>query len=147
MTIRSDRRYPFDHERAGVWQALSRVDDYPTWWPWLKEFDGVRLAAGERWRCAVRPQLPYTLRFVIELTEVADTEHACARLEGDIRGWARITLTDYGRGSEVRLVSDLDATGGLAGLIDRLVHPLAAAGHDWVLDNGIRQFRRRAFSA
>jgi hypothetical protein len=142
--IHSDRRYRFDQPRSVVWDALTRVEHYRDWWPWLREFDGVAFAAGERWCCVVKPPLPYALRFEIALAEVDAPQWARAELVGDITGVAQIAVDDLTRGSALRLVSDLAGRSGLVGLVDRLARPVAAFGHDWVLDNGIRQFRARA---
>jgi hypothetical protein len=124
---------------------LTAVEHYREWWPWLRRFDGERFAAGECWACAVKPQLPYVLEFEIRLTEVTAEASAHADLTGDIGGWAYLELGDDGGGCDLRLVSDLTAASGPARLIGRLVPPLAAAGHDWVLGNGVRQFRTGAF--
>jgi hypothetical protein len=121
---------------------LTQVDLYRTWWPWLRSFDGHAFAAGEQWHCVVKAQLPYTLEFVIALEHVNDAESARAVLTGDIDGWAELTLSDDGTGSELRLRSDLTARSGLARFVGPVAPPLARAGHDWVLDNGIRQFRK-----
>ena len=142
MGIRSDRHYDFAVSRDELWEALTQVDRYRAWWPWLRSFDGDTFAAGERWRCVVKPQLPYTLEFAIELDEVADELSAHARLSGDIDGWAELTLTDEGTGSQLRLESELTARSGPARWLDAVAPPLARRGHDWILDNGIRQFRR-----
>jgi hypothetical protein len=139
--VQSDRHYRFAVSRPGVWEALTQVDRYRTWWPWLRSFDGRAFAAGERWRCVVKPQLPYTLEFVIALESVSETESAGARLSGDIDGWAELTLGDDGSGSWLRLQSDLTARSGWARAVGALAPPIARRGHDWVLDNGIRQFR------
>ena len=139
--VRSDRRYRFSAPRREVWGALTRVDEYQTWWPWLRSFDGRRFATGERWECVVKPQLPYTLEFVIVLDEVGEETGARATLSGDISGWAELTLSDDGGGSALRLRSDLTARSGPARWIDAVAPPLARRGHDWILDNGIRQFR------
>ena len=40
MSIHSDRRYAFAASADEVWSALTRVDQYATWWPWLVQFDG-----------------------------------------------------------------------------------------------------------
>jgi uncharacterized protein YndB with AHSA1/START domain len=141
MGVRSDRHYRFGVSREELWAALTQVDRYRTWWPWLRSFDGHTFAAGERWRCVVKPQLPYTLRFVIELDDVDAARSTRARLTGDIDGWAELTLGDDGAGSELRLRSDLSPRNGPARWVGTLAPPLAARGHDWVLDNGIRQFR------
>ena len=141
MAVRSDRRYRFTAGRREVWQAFTQVDQYRRWWPWLHRFDGSEFRSGERWECAVKPQLPYTLEFVIALDVVTKAESAHARLTGDIAGWAELTLGDDGPGSTLRLLSDLTARNGLARWVGTLVPPLATRGHDWVIDNGIRQFR------
>jgi hypothetical protein len=145
VTVRSDRRYRFDVGRATVWTALTRVDLYPSWWPWLRRFDGEAFSVGARWRCVVSPPLPYTLQFELTLEEVVERAAARARLEGDIAGTAHLTLRDDADGCELRLVSDLAAESGLVRLVDRVAPRLAARGHDWVIDDGIRHFRTHAF--
>ena len=141
MGVRSDRRYRFTASRLDVWEALTQVDRYRGWWPWLRSFDGVSFTAGEQWRCVVKPQLPYTLEFSIALDDVQDGASAHAALSGDVQGWAELTLADDGAGSEIRLRSDLTARSGPARWVDALAPPIARRGHDWILDNGIRQFR------
>ena len=141
MGIRSDRHYRFTAPRREVWSALTQVDQYQTWWPWLRSFDGRRFAAGVAWECVVKPQLPYTLEFVIVLDAVREEAGARAALTGDIEGMAELTLTDEGTGSALRLQSDLTARSGPARWLDAIAPPVARRGHDWILDNGIRQFR------
>ena len=46
-----------------VWSLISEVSQYRSWWPWLRAFDAVALAAGEEWRCEVQPPVPYLVRF------------------------------------------------------------------------------------
>ena len=128
-----------------VWEAITRVDRYRQWWPWLHEFDGMAFTEGVR--CVVRPPLPYTLHFDVILAEVVDHELVTARLEGDITGWAQLTAVDHAVGSEFRLTSELGPTGGALRLITRVARPVAAFGHDWVLDTGARQFRDLALDS
>ena len=144
VSIRSDRTYRFEQPPETIWAALSSVDQYTTWWPWLRAFDGTRLGVGERWHCVVKPQVPYTVEFDLELTEVVEFRQAGAELSGEISGRADLTLEAEGAGCRLRLVSELAADHGPARLVERFVPFVASAGHDWVLDTGIRQFRRRA---
>ena len=141
MAVRSDRRYRFAANRREVWQAFTQVDQYRAWWPWLHRFEGAAFRTGERWECAVKPQMPYTLEFAIVLDEVVAETSTHARLSGDIAGWAALTLADEGTGSQLRLESELTARSGPARWLDVVAPPLARRGHDWILDNGIRQFR------
>ena len=148
MSIQSDRRYAFAASADEVWAALTRVDEYAHWWPWLVGFDGTDFDVGSRWRCTVRSPFLYSVHFDVELVEVEAAERAAATVVGDISGAATLTVTpiDRGsvdRGSELRLVSDLASKVGLVATVDRFAPRLAEAAHRWVLDTGLRQFRDR----
>lgn len=144
VDIRSDRRFPFDVERATVWAAITRTDQYRQWWPWLHEFDGSAFGEGVRWRCVVKPPLPYMLRFDVVLIDVINHDVVRARIEGDITGWAQLTVSDHDGGCELRLVSELRPANRALRLVARVARPVVAFGHDWVLDTGVRQFRSAA---
>jgi uncharacterized protein YndB with AHSA1/START domain len=141
VDICSDRRFRFDVERAEVWTAITCTEQYRNWWPWLREFDGRTFEEGARWSCVVKPPLPYRLRFDVVLIEVFEHDIVRARIEGDITGWAELTAVDRDDGCELRLVSELSPASGPLRLVARVARPVAAFGHDWVLDSGVRQFR------
>ena len=86
VRLDSDRPYHFAVTPAALWSAIAETADYRRWWPWLTGFEANGLVAGDVWRCAVRPPLPYTLRFAIHLDEVVPTTLVTARLSGDIAG-------------------------------------------------------------
>ena len=144
MDIRSDRRFRFDVERASVWAAITSIERYRQWWPWLHEFDGTAFSEGVRWRCEVKPPLPYTVHFDVILIEVVEHNIVRARIEGDITGWSQLTAIDHDSGCEVRLISELSPASETLRLVARVARPVAAFGHDWVLDTGARQFRSAA---
>ena len=141
--MRSDRRYRFALPPGELWVALSAVDRYRQWWPWLRQLDGGAFEAGAAWDCVVQPPLPYTLRFNLVLEEVDAPRLAVAAITGDIVGTARLELTgdDAGSGTEVRLESSLAPGNGVLKLVAAVASPLVRFGHDWVLDTGARQFR------
>jgi uncharacterized protein YndB with AHSA1/START domain len=139
----SDRRYRFAVGPDELWAAIAETTEYQRWWPWLTAFDADGLRPGGVWRCAVRPPLPYTLRFSILLDEVVQPSLLTATVRGDIAGSARIEVAADGEASAVRLRSTL-ATGSRAfGILAGIARPLVRRGHDWVLDTGARQFAER----
>lgn len=144
MHVRSDRRYELAAPPDELWAAFCRVEDYRSWWPWLRRFEAAGLAAGERWRCTVQPPLPYVLRFDLTLVQVEPHAFVTATVSGDIVGEARLDVRALGDGSEVRLVSDLAPSHPLLQTVARLARPVVRFGHDWVLDTGLRQFASRA---
>ena len=144
MRLDSDRSYRFDVQPGALWSAIAETAAYPRWWPWLTAFEANGLVAGDVWRVAVRPPLPYTLRFAIHLDEVVPTTLVTARLTGDIAGTARVDVEPDGEGCGVRLRSALSPGSAAFGLLATLARPIVRRGHDWVLDTGADQFARRA---
>jgi uncharacterized protein YndB with AHSA1/START domain len=144
VQVRSDRRYRFSVGPDDLWSAFTRVDDYRSWWPWLRRFDAVAFEPGAAWTCVVQPPLPYSLRFRILLDEVDPCRLATATIDWDIVGQARLEVTATDTGSEARLVSHLAPENAVLRAIARVARPVAQLGHDWVLDTGLRQFRSRA---
>lgn len=155
MDVTSDRRFRFEAGSAAVWAAVTRVDHYRAWWPWLREFDGTQFAEGVRWRCAVRPPLPYTVHLAVTLVEVVAGRSVRARVDGDVVGWAHLTLGDTpiggaedgvaaGAGCELRLVSRLTPERPLLRALSIAAPPVARFGHDRVLTTGAHRFGRLA---
>jgi len=144
VRIGSDHRFTFTAGPAAVWQAMAAVDQYRTWWPWLRLFEAGELRAGERWHCEVRPPLPYTVRFVVVLEEVVEPHRVRSSVEGDIVGSADLDLVARDGGSELRLHSALAPANTLLRSLGVLARPLAQYGHDWVITTGARQFERAA---
>jgi len=58
---------------------MARVEDYRSWWPWLRHFDGGGLAAGSTWVAVVQPPLPYRLRFELHLVSELTPTNAVLR--------------------------------------------------------------------
>jgi hypothetical protein len=146
--VRSDRRYRFAVDNETLWSAIEATEDYCQWWPWLRRLNAKGLIEGDRWDCVVQPPLPYSLRFTISLDEVVPARLAVASIDGEIKGHARLEIdpiTDGdGEGCHARLISYLSPANGMLRTVARVARPIAQFGHDWVLDNGARQFRARA---
>ena len=144
MEVRSDREYRFPFEPDALWSALSATSDYQRWWPWLREFEARGLVAGDRWRCTVKPPLPYSLRFTIELIDVVPVTTLSATISGDIAGRARIDIEPDDGGSRLHLTSTLAPSNRAFAVIATVARPVVKRGHDWVLDTGAAQFAEHA---
>lgn len=144
MRFETDRRYDLPVSPSELWATLTRVDDYRSWWPWLRHFDAQQLAGDEVWDCLVQPPLPYKVRFSVSLDEVQAPTTIRASITGDVVGEARLDITERPDGSEARLVSHLEPGNPLLRAVARVASPVVRFGHDWVLDTGARQFIDRA---
>ncbi|MEO6318143.1 MAG: SRPBCC family protein [Acidimicrobiales bacterium] len=145
MKIRSDQRHELPVPPDELWGAMARVDDYRTWWPWLRRFDAEGLVAGSTWAAVVQPPVPYRLRFEVHLDEVDPSRLVVAHVTGDIVGTALLRITPTATGSELHLVSELTPTNAVLRAVSQFAAPVARFGHEWVLDTGLRQFRASAF--
>lgn len=141
----SDRRWCFGVEPHELWTTISRTEDFRRWWPWLRRLDADGLKTGGRWQCLVQPPLPYAVRFTIDLDLVEEARLAEATVSGDIRGSARLDVVPTDDGCEARLISSLEPHSPVLRGVGRVARPVIAWGHDWVLDQGARQFASRAF--
>lgn len=144
VRIRSDQHHCFDVSPGELWAAMERVDQYRTWWPWLRHLDASILADEEVWAALVRPPLPYRLRFDLRLHSVEAPHGVSADVSGDIVGTARIEITPTMAGCSLHVVSDLAPANGVLRSVMRMAPRVARFGHDWVLTTGLRQFKDRA---
>jgi uncharacterized protein YndB with AHSA1/START domain len=143
-SITTVHRYELPLPRKDVWSLISDVSQYRSWWPWLRAFDAPALAAAEVWRCEVQPPMPYLVRFRVVIGQVDEAELVQATVEGDVVGWATLTLQDAETGCTATLHSSLAPGNTALRLVSRFAGPIARFGHDWVLDSGARQFIARA---
>lgn len=143
-SITTVHRYDLPLPREEVWGLISEVSHYRRWWPWLRSFDAAALAAGEEWRCAVQPPVPYVVRFRVVIEHVEAPVLVRATVKGDVVGTATLTLDDGEDRCTATLRSSLAPGNSALRLISRFAAPIARFGHDWVLDSGARQFIDRA---
>ena len=145
VRIRSDQRHAFDAPPEELWAAMVSVDRFRSWWPWLRRFEAAGVARGEVWTATVQPPLPYRLTFDLLLTEVDAPRAVAVDVTGDIEGAARLEVAPRGAGSELHFTSELIPTSSILRAVAQVAPPVARFGHQWVLENGLRQFRAGAF--
>jgi hypothetical protein len=143
-TISTVREYDLPLGRDEVWEQISTMSNYRSWWPWLRRFEAGGLNAGEEWRCEVQPPLPYLVRFVVAVEKVDAPVLVHAQVLGDVIGDATLELEEAEDGCRAILQSNLAPGNSALRLVSRFAAPLARFGHDWVLDSGARQFIARA---
>jgi len=141
VSFRLDRTFVFDHEPAVVWDALSNPADYPRWWTWLRTIDADGLTEGTTARCLIRAPIPFALHLDLRIDRVVPQRCIEVNAGGDLRGPAALHLEAHPRGAAARILWDLEPRH-----VPRFLSsgPLLRWGQEWVVDTGVRQFRRRA---
>jgi len=144
--ITTEHAYELPVSPATVWEHISDVDAYRTWWSWLRRFRAGGLEAGQEWQCEVQPPVPYLVRFQVHLEHVAAPTAVRARIAGDVVGTAELALSETEDGCRAVLSSSLAPGNVTLRLVSRVAAPIARFGHDWVLDSGARLFIARALA-
>ncbi|NEA63043.1 SRPBCC family protein [Streptomyces sp. SID12488] len=121
---------------AVVYDALERAEEYPRWWPQVREVDRVDDTSGV---IRIRSLLPYDLTFTAR--EVR-RDPAAGVLEiamtGDLEGWARWTLTAAGTGTLARYDQEVDVTKPLMRRLAVPGRPVFRANHALMMRAGRR---------
>lgn len=140
--FRFDGRWVFPVGPGQLWAVLSRTDRFREWWPWLREIESDGLVAGTVARCVVRAPVPYSLRFDVAIVDVVPERLVATRVSGDLEGPARLDVAAHADGSEARLSWELELRDPMLRAASHVARPVMEWGHAWVIDTGVRQFRR-----
>ncbi|WP_406001937.1 SRPBCC family protein [Streptomyces sp. NBC_00829] len=121
---------------AAVYEVLERVEEYPRWWPQVREVIPVDELTGT---ARLRSFLPYDLRV---------TAHAHRRdpaqgvlevgMEGDLKGWARWTLTALGPGTRALYEQEVEVCKPLMRRLAVPCRPVFRANHAAMMRGGRR---------
>jgi carbon monoxide dehydrogenase subunit G len=142
--FRFDGRWSFSATPDELWRVFSDTDRLQELWPWLRSLESPGLMEGTVSRCVVRAPVPYTVSVEIALRQVVPPRLVVADVSGDLAGPARLEVATRPDGSEARLTWELEARAPLLRAASMVARPLMDWGHNWVVDTGVRQFRRKA---
>ncbi|MEU6542404.1 SRPBCC family protein [Streptomyces sp. NPDC046859] len=121
---------------AVVHEVLERAEDYPRWWPQVREVHRIDDTTGV---LTVRSLLPYDLTFTAR--EVR-RDRAAGVLEiaisGDLDGWARWTVTPHGAGCLARYDQVVDVNKPLLRRFAVPGRPVFRANHRLMMRAGRR---------
>ena len=92
--------------------------------------------------CVIRAPLPYSLRFSVTIDRVEPAALIETTIDGDIAGPASLTIEPHRTGSRARLNWSLAVRSRLLQSGAIVARPLMHWGHEWVVANGVDQFRR-----
>lgn len=141
-----DRRFEFAVSPETFWTTVSRTDQYPAWWSWLREFESQGLHDGAHTQCVIQAPLPYALHVGIDVDRVVSRERVETRVSGDLAGPARLEITPTASGCAARLVWSLELRQPSLARIARVTRPVLMWAHDRIISSGVRQFERVALS-
>ncbi|MFR9674085.1 SRPBCC family protein [Streptomyces sp. TR06-5] len=129
------RRLPASPER--VYAALETVEDYPRWWPQIREVSGADPNSA---RVRLRSVLPLEYRITLRSRRRDPRAGLLAvDMDGDLSGWITCEVrAGAAGGSEVHFEQYTDVTRPLLGLLAVVARPLLRANHALMMRAGRR---------
>ncbi|MFC8235912.1 SRPBCC family protein [Streptomyces sp. NPDC056663] len=91
---------------AVVYEVLERAEEYPRWWPQIREAATVDDATGTM---RIRSFLPYDLVMTVRESRRDPAAGVLeVTLDGDLDGWARWTVTAHGTGTRATYEQEVE---------------------------------------
>ncbi|MFE6665615.1 SRPBCC family protein [Streptomyces sp. NPDC057697] len=126
---------------GAVYGILERAEDYPRWWPQVREAALVNDTTGTT---RIRSFLPYDLVMTVrERRRDPGAGIIEATLSGDLDGWIRWTVTAHGGGSRVVYEQEVDVRRPLMRLLAVPGRPVFRANHALMMRAGRRGLAAR----
>ncbi|MFF8600522.1 SRPBCC family protein [Streptomyces sp. NPDC015232] len=121
---------------AAVYAALERAEDYPLWWPQVREVVALDEHTGT---ARFRSLLPYDLVVTAEARRHdPDTGVLEIRMSGDLDGWARWTLAPEGTGTRAVYEQEVEVRNPLMRALAVPGRPFFRANHALMMRGGRR---------
>ncbi|NJQ01489.1 SRPBCC family protein [Streptomyces zingiberis] len=134
-------RWPLDAPAETVHAVLARAEEYPRWWPQVREVERTDAHSG---RARFRSLLPYDL--VVTVRQVRDDPAAGVlriALGGDLEGWVHWTVTARGVGADALFEQEVIVRSPLLRRFAVPGRPLFRANHRLMMRGGLRGLRAR----
>ncbi|MEU1351951.1 SRPBCC family protein [Streptomyces sp. NPDC005776] len=124
-----------------VYAHLERIEQYPRWWPQVREVTPVDGAAGT---VRIRSFLPYDLVMTLrERRRDVPGGVLEVSLSGDLEGWARWTVLPYGSGTRATYEQEVVVRRALMRVLAVPARPVFRANHALMMRAGRRGLAAR----
>ncbi|WP_121709845.1 SRPBCC family protein [Streptomyces sp. E5N91] len=129
-------RWPLPAPAPDVYRALERIEDYPRWWPQVREVTRLDDTSG---LLRFRSLLPYDLTATVREQRRDPAEGVLeVAMSGDMEGWARWTVAPRGAATLVRYDQEVAVRKPLLRRLAVPGRPLFRANHRLMMRAGRR---------
>lgn len=127
--------FHFHADRATLWEAVSAIDSFSQWAPWLRDLERVGdwPEPGTRITFDVVSPLPHRLHLEVQLTEVVRHGFIEARVHRDLEGHGRLAARESGGGTEVELSWQVTPRSRILQTLLRVSGPFVRWTQDWAV--------------
>jgi hypothetical protein len=129
-----------------VWAEIDAPERYPEWWPSMRLYRDLTPSVhgvGARAERVTKGVLPYSLRYVTNVTRYEPLREIAYNVEGDLTGSGRMVLEAEGEQTAVVIYWNVATTGFWFNLFAPPLKPLLAWNHNCVMAQGERGLAAR----
>ena len=143
--IRYRGSFSFDKTREEIWDALTSIDSFEDWAPWLRDVqvDGTWIEQHTRVSFNVVSPLPHRIEIEVEITDVTPCEYIEARVSKELDGSGRLVMRTVGDRTEVDLSWEVDVRGKAMRTLLFLSGPLVRWTQDWAVKAAVAGVERQ----
>jgi len=131
-----------DAPRQPIWDALIAAEQWPVWWPYVKNVELLqsgeagRLSSARRFTWASK--LPYQLCFDVRI--LALDEHNCieADVSGDLKGTGKWLLSDFEDSTLVTYIWTVSTEKSWMKVLAPVLAPVFIWNHNQVMNEGAK---------
>lgn len=132
-----------DIDPGSLWSKLCERDRYGEWWTWMRELEtaGAGLEPGASFAFVVVSPLPYRMRLRVTISDSVRPEWLEAKVEGDLRGQARIDLSPEEEDVTLATLAwEVEVMHRAMRIGARAARPLVRWGQDWAVGLALERF-------
>ncbi|HEX4039148.1 MAG TPA: SRPBCC family protein [Acidobacteriaceae bacterium] len=134
-----------------VWEALYRIEAWPSWWHGVEEVEVLNWGApdrvGFRSRQVWKSKLPYKLKFEGELTRVVPLERIEISSQGELQGSGLMRFASDGRLTTFQYDWNVETTKAWMNLFAPILKPAFSWNHDIIMNWGAQGLARKLGTA
>ena len=137
--------FHFEADRDTLWDAISAIDAFPRWAPWLHDLErqGPWPETGTVISFAVVSPLPHRMDLSVELTDVSPLNHIEARVGRDLEGHGRLSARELSDGTEVELTWSVMPRARILQTLLRLSGPFVRWTQEWAVRAAVAGVKRK----
>src|SRR5262245_1045709 len=138
--------WKFDAPIEKVWDAITKSEDWPSWWICVKKVELIREGdkdgIGSVRRFVWKGKLPYELDFEMKVTRIERPYKMEGIASGELAGSGIWTLEQRDGYTAVRYDWNVETTRWWMNLLAPLAKPIFQWNHDYVMNEGHKGLAR-----
>ena len=133
----------FEATPEQLWDELSRVDLFESWWPWMRDvrLEGAALAPGSTISFLVDPPVRFQMRVRVAVSDSSPGSWIEGEVSGDLVGTARLDFEPAGDRARALVAWDVEVSNATFRRAIFVLRPVLIWAQRWAVEVSLKGFR------